>query len=97
MVDARVWKQVKDEARQSLVRVLEYPSIRIATEGGRIDSRRSERVSEVRSPSILKLVRRLVSPLHILSATTMSSWTVVRADILQELLLVTHCVTLGRR
>jgi hypothetical protein len=57
MVDARVWKQVKDEARQSLVRVLEYPPIRIATEGGRIDSRRSERVSEVRSPSILKLVR----------------------------------------
>ena len=62
MVDARVWKQVKDEARQSLVRVLEYPPIRIATEGGRIDSRGSERVSEVYSPSILKLVRDLDSP-----------------------------------
>jgi hypothetical protein len=32
MVDARVWKQVKDEARESLVTVLEYPSIRIVTE-----------------------------------------------------------------
>jgi hypothetical protein len=57
MVDARARKQVKDEARQPLVRVLEYLPIRIATEGGRIDSRRSERVSEVRSLSILKLVR----------------------------------------
>jgi len=32
MVDARVWKQVKVEGRQTLVRVLEYPTIRIATE-----------------------------------------------------------------
>jgi len=35
--------------------------------------------------------------LHILRATTMSLWSVVRADILQELLLVTFVVTLGRR
>jgi hypothetical protein len=34
--------------------------------------------------------------LHI-PGTTMSSWSVVRADILQELLLVTFVVTLGRR
>jgi hypothetical protein len=57
----------------------------------------SEKVIDAYSPSILKLVRRFVSPLHILGATTMSSWSVVRADILQELLLVTHFVTLGRR
>ena len=37
--------------------------IRIATEPLRMDPRRSQRVSEVYSPLILKLVRRLVSPL----------------------------------
>jgi hypothetical protein len=57
MVDAWVGRQVKGKARESPVRFLEYHSIRIDTEGGRIDPRRSERVSEVRSPSILKLVR----------------------------------------
>jgi hypothetical protein len=41
--------------------------------------------------------RTYVPHLLILGATTMSSWSVVRADILQELLLVTHFVTLGRR
>jgi len=29
MVDARVWKQVKDDARESLVRFLEYPIYQI--------------------------------------------------------------------
>jgi hypothetical protein len=32
MVDARVWKQVEDEARESPVRFLEYTFIRIAAE-----------------------------------------------------------------
>jgi hypothetical protein len=57
MVDARVWKQVEDEARESPVSLLEYPSIRIDTEAGRIDPRGSQRVSEVYSPFILRMVR----------------------------------------
>jgi hypothetical protein len=32
MVDARVWRQVEDEERESPLRFLEYPTIRIATE-----------------------------------------------------------------
>jgi hypothetical protein len=33
MVDARLWKQVKDEGRQSPVRFLEYLPIRSGSEG----------------------------------------------------------------
>jgi hypothetical protein len=35
MVDARVGRQVKDEERESPLRFLEYPSIRIDTETAR--------------------------------------------------------------
>ena len=62
----------------------------------RSHSRRSQRVLEVYSPSILRLVRRLVFP-HILRATTMSSWSLVWSNILLELLLVTFIVTLWIR
>jgi hypothetical protein len=56
MVDARVWRQVKDEARESPVRFLEHPTIRIDPEALRSYSRGSQRVLELHSPSILKLV-----------------------------------------
>jgi hypothetical protein len=57
MVDARVGRQVKGKARESPVRFLKPPSIRNATEAGRSHPRGSQRVLELYSPSILKLVR----------------------------------------
>jgi hypothetical protein len=99
MVDARVWKQVEDEAREPPVSFLEYLPIRIAMEGGRMDPRRAEKVMEVYSPSILKLVSSLVSPpplprchLHVLVGSSCGHRT-----FFLELLLVTFVVTLGRR
>ena len=47
MVDAKVWKMVKDEARESPVRFLEYPSpLEGVAEALRSHSRRSEKVSK---------------------------------------------------
>src|SRR5215218_10097546 len=61
MVDARIWRQVQDEARESPVRFLESPkTTRRVAEALRSHSRGSERVLEVYSPSILNLVSRLV-------------------------------------
>jgi hypothetical protein len=84
MVDARVWRQVEDEARQSPIRVLEYrSSLEGVAEALRSHSRRSQRVFEVYSPSILNLVRGLVSlPSYPRGVITVSSWLVVQGDIL---------------
>jgi hypothetical protein len=43
MVDARVWKQVKDEERESPVKFLEYGSTRRVAEALRSHSRGSQR------------------------------------------------------
>ncbi len=60
-----------------------YPTIRIAAEAGRIDPRRAEKVIEMYSSLALKLVRDPASPpLHPRGAITMSSWSLMRADIL---------------
>src|SRR5215207_1163632 len=56
-------------------------TIRIDTEAGRIDPRRSERVSEVYSPSILNLVRGLVTPTSTSSGPPCPRGQLVRADI----------------
>src|ERR687898_2754820 len=61
MLDARVWKQVKDKGRQSPVTLLEYPhALEGVAEALRSHSRSSEEVLRKRSPSILKLVSRLL-------------------------------------
>jgi hypothetical protein len=52
---------IKDEVRESPVRFLEHLPIGNATEAGRTDPRGSERVSEVYSPSILRIVRQPMS------------------------------------
>jgi hypothetical protein len=39
MVDARVWRQVKDEARESPVTLLQYPSPRISVVASRHGSK----------------------------------------------------------
>jgi hypothetical protein len=39
-----------------------YPTIRIATEAGRIDPRRAEKVIDVYSPLTLRIVSQPVSP-----------------------------------
>jgi hypothetical protein len=57
MVDARVWNIVKDEARESPVRFLEYRIPEGVAEALTSHSRRSEKVLKVYSPSILTLVR----------------------------------------
>ena len=57
----------------------------------------SEKVLELYSLLALNLVREPTSlPSYPRGAITVSSWLVVRANILQELLLVTFVVTLGR-
>jgi hypothetical protein len=57
MVDVGVWRQVKDEARESPVRFLEYTFLpEGVAEALRSHSRRSQRVLGVYSPFILKLV-----------------------------------------
>jgi hypothetical protein len=48
---------VEDEARQSPVRFLEYPLPEEVAEALRSHSRRSQKVLEVYSPLLLKLVR----------------------------------------
>jgi hypothetical protein len=57
MVDARIGRQVKDEGEQPPVRFLEYLLPDRVAEALRSHSRRSQRVLEDYSPSILKLVR----------------------------------------
>jgi hypothetical protein len=47
----------KTRRENPLVRFLKYPTIRNATEAGRNHPRGSQRVLELYSPSILKLVR----------------------------------------
>jgi hypothetical protein len=57
MVDVGVWRQVKDEGRESPVRFLEYTFLpEGVAEALRSHSRRSQRVLGVYSPFILKLV-----------------------------------------
>jgi hypothetical protein len=53
MADARVWRQVKDEARESPVRFVDTPTIRRGSGG---PQKPFSWLSEVFSPSILKLV-----------------------------------------
>jgi hypothetical protein len=97
MVDATVWRQVKYEARESLVRFLEYPSTRRGSGGSQKPfSWLSEGVRGVFTISTDLSETACIPHLHILGAP-MSTWTLVRADILQELLLVTFVVTVGRR
>jgi hypothetical protein len=55
-------KQVEDEARESPVRFLEYRLPEGVAEALRSHSRRSQKMSELYSPPILKLVSPLVSP-----------------------------------
>jgi hypothetical protein len=54
-------RQVKDEARESPVRFLEYTFTRSVAEALRSHSRGSEKVIDVYSPPILRLVRQPVS------------------------------------
>ncbi len=88
-------RQVKDEARQSPVKFLEYPYYIRRGSGGpqKPFSWLSEDVRDVFTINTEAGELTLVPHLHILG-TTMCSWLVVRADILQELLLVTLVVTL---
>jgi hypothetical protein len=57
MGDARVWKQVKYEARESLARFLQYETLEGVAEALRNHSRGSQRVSGGYSSSTLKLMR----------------------------------------
>jgi hypothetical protein len=76
-------RQVKVEAREPTVTFLDTNTIRIAMEAGRIDPRRAEKVIEMYSSLALKLVREPASPpLHPRGAITMSSWSLMRSDIL---------------
>ena len=75
------WRMVKDEAGESPVRFLEHIPLEGVAKALRSHSRRSQKASEVYSPSLLKLVRCLVAPLHILGASPMYSWSLVRANI----------------
>jgi hypothetical protein len=69
------WRKVTDEARESPVRFLEHSPLEGVAEALRSQSRGSQRVLEVYSPSILKLVRQPVSCTpHILGATPRFSW-----------------------
>jgi hypothetical protein len=88
-------RQVKGEARESPVKFLDTLTIRIATEAGRIDPRRAEKVIEVCSPTILKMVRTLVSPTSTSSVPPpypRGSWCGHRPVYLEFLI-----VTLGRQ
>jgi len=98
MVDAEAGEAGQRRGARIPCEVSGYATIRIATEAGRIDPRRAEKVIEMYSSLALKLVREPASPpLHPRGAITMSLWSPMRADILYELLLVTFVVTLGRR
>jgi hypothetical protein len=90
---------VKDEARESPVRFLEYTSIRIDPEAGRIDPRGSEKVTDVYSPSTLRVVSQPVSPTSTSSVPPpcpRGRWCGHRPVYL-EFLIVTVLVTLGRQ
>jgi hypothetical protein len=76
MIDARVWKQVEDEARQSLVRVLEYLLIRGGSGGPQKPfSWLSEGARDAFTINTEAGEGTCVLHLHILRATTMSSWS----------------------
>jgi hypothetical protein len=75
MVDARVWKQVKDEERQTPVRFLEFFPLEGVAKALRRHSRGSQRVLEVYSLLALHLVRRTGAPTFSSSVPSpMSSW-----------------------
>jgi hypothetical protein len=57
MVDARVGRQVKAEVRESLVRFLQYAPLEGVAEALKNHPRRSQRMLEPYSPSILRIVR----------------------------------------
>jgi hypothetical protein len=85
----------KSRGDNPLVTLLEYLPIRRGSEGSQKPfSRLSEGVKCIFTICTEDGEITCV-PLHILG-TTMSSW-LVQADILQEILLVTFVVTLGRR
>ena len=75
-VDARVWKQVKDEAREPPVTLLEHLPIRRGSGGPQKPfSSLSEGVGGVFTVSTESSERTYVPHLHILRAITMSSWS----------------------
>jgi hypothetical protein len=80
------------------VRFLEHLPLEGVAEALRSHSRRSQRVLEVYSLLALNLVREPTSlPSYPRGAIIVSSWLVVRENILLECLLVTLVVTIGRR
>jgi hypothetical protein len=93
------WKQVTDEARESPVRFLEHSPLEGAAEALRSQSRGSQRVLEVYSPSILKLVRSLVFPTSTSSVPPPGprGRGSGHRPVYLEFLIVTVLVTLGRQ
>jgi hypothetical protein len=82
MVDARVWKQVKDEARESPVTLLEHLPIRRGSGGSQKPfSWLSESVRCVFTINTEAGEIACVPHLHILGATPVSSWSLVRVNI----------------
>jgi hypothetical protein len=81
MVDARVWKQVKDEGRQSPVTLLEYPYIRRGSEGPqKPTSWLSEGARGAFTINTEIGENPCIPHLHILG-TTMCLWSLVRVNI----------------
>jgi hypothetical protein len=84
MVDARAWKQVKDEARESPARSLGSNPLEEVAEALRSHPRGSQRVLEVYSLLALNLVREPTSlSSYPRGAITVSSWLVVRVNIVK--------------
>jgi hypothetical protein len=98
MVDARALEAGQRRGARITCEVCGKPTITIAMEAERIDPPRAEKVIGMYSSLALKLVRGPASPpLHPRGAITMSSWSLMRANILLECPLVTFVVTLERR
>ena|SRR5215213_2130853 len=93
------WKQVTDEARESPVRFLEHSPLDEVAEALRSQSRGSQRVLEVYSPSILKLVRSLVFPTSTSSVPPPGprGRGSGHRPVYLEFLIVSVLVTLGRQ
>jgi hypothetical protein len=99
IVDAEAGEAGQRRGARIPCEVSGYPTIRIAMEAGRIDPRRAEKVIEVYSLSIVKMVRNLVSPTSTSSVPPpcpRGRWCGHRPVYL-EFLIVTVLVTLGRQ